>query len=122
MRKVVLLLFAAAGTAAAALALVASLGAAPNALGICPSPGTPHTDAEYQVVLGSGPSMAAVRSLVVKAAAFGFKNLEVEQGSGGFVVKLYGLHNRSLLTQELAEVHKTSLRVVRTDTVFRPCR
>jgi len=121
-RKVVLLLFAAAGTAAAALALATSLGAAPNVLGVCPSPGTPHTDAEYQVVLGNGPSMAAVRPLVLKAAGLGFKNLEVEHGAGGYVVKLYGLHNRSLLTQELAEVHKTSLRVVRTDTVFRPCR
>jgi hypothetical protein len=120
-RKVVLLL-AAAGSLTAALALVGSLGAAPRALGICPSPGTPHTDAEYEVVLGSGPSMNAVRPLVVKAAAFGFKNLEVEHGAGGYVVKLYGLHNRSLLSQELAEVHKTTLRVVRTDTVFRPCR
>jgi len=121
-RKVVLVILVAAGSLSATLALVGPLGAAPRALGICPSPGAPRSDAEYQVVLGSGPSMAAVRPLVVKAAGLGFKNLEVEQGAGGFVVKLYGLHNRSLLTQEIAEVHRTPLRVVRTDTVFRPCR
>ena len=118
MRKMVLLVVAAAGS----LALVGTLRATPQALGICPSPGTPHTDAEYQVVLGSGRSMAAVRPLVVKAANLGFKNLEVEHDASGYVVKLYGLHNRSLLTQEIAEVHRTTLKIVRTDTVFRPCR
>ena len=118
MRKMILLIVAAAGS----LALAGALGAAPRALGVCLSPGAPSSDAEYQVVLGSGRSMAAVRPLVVKAAGLGFKNLEVEQGAGGYVVKLYGLHNRSLLRQEIAEVHRTTLRIVRTDTVFRPCR
>jgi hypothetical protein len=66
--------------------------------------------------------MAAVRPLVRKAAGFGFKNLEVEKSGSTYLVKLYGLRSRSLLRQELAEVHRTSLRIVRTDTLFRPCR
>ncbi len=121
MRMLALTVLAAASAAAAALVLVGTIGAAPSAQGICLAPGAAHGDGEYEVVLGSGSSMAAVRPLTNRLVNFGFKNLEVEH-AGRYWVKLYGLTSRSLLSQELAQLRKAQLHVVRIDTVFAPCR
>ena len=118
MKRLALVLLALAALAASAGALAAHTA---GSAGRCLAPTTRGSDGDFEVVIGASGSRTTAVALVRHGQRLGFKNLAMAQRGSRYEVSLVGMKTAVELVEEKQQVRKAGLRVVRVDSVARPC-